>query len=313
MSKIFAVWYTLAIAGLMCANSAHAIATPTSPRTFVASTGVDTNACSRAAPCRTFAAAVPLTSYAGEIVVLDSAGYGPITITQSITITSPPGVYAGITVTAGNGININAPYAGTIVTLRGLTINGQGGVNGISVTSVSELFIDHCVISNFDATGEAGITVDAFSNVKISNTQISQAYYGVFLGSGAEADIAHTQIFETTYGVYVSADTTPTVAVLSNDVITYASSAVFAKAYVAGTVARTYVAHSTLSSVGYGVHTQATAGTVYAAVNDCLVTETVTALFNEGGAGSATLETFGNNVLRGNSATSGTVTKVSPG
>src|SRR6516165_6570655 len=37
----------------------------------------------------------------GEVTAIDSAGFGPITITQSVTITSPNGVEAGIVPTAG--------------------------------------------------------------------------------------------------------------------------------------------------------------------------------------------------------------------
>jgi hypothetical protein len=76
-------------------------------RTFVASTGLDVNPCSITQPCRAFAAALALTDPDGEIIVKDSAGYGRVTIDRSVTITSPPGIYAGISVLAGtNGIDI---------------------------------------------------------------------------------------------------------------------------------------------------------------------------------------------------------------
>lgn len=45
-------------------------------RTFVASDGNDANACSLIAPCRTFQAAVNLVDSAGEVVALDSGGFG---------------------------------------------------------------------------------------------------------------------------------------------------------------------------------------------------------------------------------------------
>src|SRR5437867_2076048 len=48
-----------------------------SPRTFVSFAGVDSNPCSRPAPCRSFSAALAQTMAGGVIVVLDSAGYGP--------------------------------------------------------------------------------------------------------------------------------------------------------------------------------------------------------------------------------------------
>ncbi len=70
-------------------------------RTFVASSGADTNSCAITQPCRSFASAIALTAAGGEVIVLDSAGYGPVTITQSVSIIAPPGVYAGITAFAG--------------------------------------------------------------------------------------------------------------------------------------------------------------------------------------------------------------------
>ena len=50
----------------------------------------------------------------------------------------------GVTVAAG---------AGDKVTLRGLTINGQGGNRGIVVTSGAEVHIEQCVVTNLVADG----------------------------------------------------------------------------------------------------------------------------------------------------------------
>jgi len=120
-------------------------------RTFVASTGVDNPACSIGAPCRTFTAAITATNAAGEVIILDSAGYGTVTITKSISIISPSGIYAGISVFSGNGVTINAP--GATVVLRGLSINGQGGTNGILVQQASRVRVEGCVVSNMGAVG----------------------------------------------------------------------------------------------------------------------------------------------------------------
>src|SRR5207245_7143697 len=104
-------------------------------RTFVsAATGNDANPCTRTAPCRNFAAAIAQTSPGGEVIVLDSGGYGTFTIAQAISIIAPPGVYAGISVFAGTGITISAG-ASDVVTLRGLTLTGLGGFAGIDFNS----------------------------------------------------------------------------------------------------------------------------------------------------------------------------------
>src|SRR4029450_6331613 len=58
-------------------------------RTFVSGSGVDSNPCTLTLPCRSFAAAITQTSIGGEVIVLDSAGYGPVAITQSVSIIAP--------------------------------------------------------------------------------------------------------------------------------------------------------------------------------------------------------------------------------
>src|SRR4030095_16908796 len=97
-------------------------------RTFVASNGLPANTafnCSLVKPFRAFSEAIGVTNAGGEVIVLDSAGYGAVTITKSVSIISPPGIHAGISVFSGDGVTINAG-ASDIVVLRGLSINGQG-------------------------------------------------------------------------------------------------------------------------------------------------------------------------------------------
>src|SRR5262245_9746066 len=106
---------TLAVAALLALGAGHAFAT--AHRTFVASSGNDTNPCTLVAPCRGFTAALAQTSPNGEIVVLDSAGYGTVAIAQSVAINAP----AGISVLSfGPGVAISG--TGLKVVLRGLTI-----------------------------------------------------------------------------------------------------------------------------------------------------------------------------------------------
>jgi len=96
-----------------------------SARTFVSGTGNDASAtCGRAAPCRTFAAAITRTSEFGEIAVLDPAGYGTVTITKSISIVDDGVGEAGIRPPPGGfGIRISADEK-AIINLRSLTIGG---------------------------------------------------------------------------------------------------------------------------------------------------------------------------------------------
>ncbi len=87
----------------------------------------------------------------GEVIVLDSAGYGPVTITKSVSLIAPNGIYAGVTVSTGDGITSMRPER--IVVLRGLSINGQGGDNGINLLQAERLRIESCVISNMGVDG----------------------------------------------------------------------------------------------------------------------------------------------------------------
>ena len=85
------------------------------------------------------------------MIVLDSAGYGPVTITKSVSIISPAGIYAGISVFSGDGVTVNAP--GATVVLRGLSISGQGGSIGIFAQATARLRIENCVISGLASDG----------------------------------------------------------------------------------------------------------------------------------------------------------------
>jgi parallel beta helix pectate lyase-like protein len=136
-------------------------------RTFVSSKGLDTNACSLVAPCRSFAQALTVTDANGEIIVIDSAGYGSVTIDRSVSLIAAPGIYAGVSVFPGtNGVDIATPLVKVV--LRGLAINGQGGNIGINFTNGAELHIENCVVSNM---GSDGIDLSAAgSHVFIEDT-----------------------------------------------------------------------------------------------------------------------------------------------
>src|SRR5215467_9235185 len=119
-------------------------------RTFVSGLGSNSNPCSRTAPCRTFTQAISQTVPGGEVVVLDSAGYSAFTITQAVSIIAPPGVYAGISVFSGDGIDISAGVSDTVI-LRGLTINNQGSNgDGIAFIAGGTLHVEGCAINGFN-------------------------------------------------------------------------------------------------------------------------------------------------------------------
>jgi hypothetical protein len=144
-------------------------------RVFVASYGNDANPCTFLSPCKTFQQAVNVVDAGGEVTAIDSAGFGPITITQAVTITSPPGVEAGIVPAAGGAAIIVNTFGGTTV-LRGLTLEGQGtGTDGVQVIGTGRIEIFDCVIRNFSHDG-IYINIGVFggginpNTVLISNT-----------------------------------------------------------------------------------------------------------------------------------------------
>lgn len=181
----FAQSVMVAIAAFTTFGTSTALAT--AQRTFVASTGVDTNACSLTAPCRSFGAAILQTSAFGEVIVQDSAGYGPVTITKSVSIISPAGVYAGITVMTGDGIYTNTSYLD--VKLVGLSINGQTGTgSGIVFGNGGWLVVDRCTVRSMGQNG-IKITGDG-TGATITDTRVEgNGDAGVRIADGAKVTI----------------------------------------------------------------------------------------------------------------------------
>jgi hypothetical protein len=179
-------------------------------RTFVSSGGVDTDPCSLALPCRGFTAALTQTKPGGEIIVLDSAGYGPVTITQAVSIVVPPGIYAGVSVTVAgtDGITVSAGAADEVI-LRGLTVNNQVGNNGIVFNSGAALYVESCTIRGFALPGMANIKFapGGASKLFVKDSYIRGGQIGINLANGAtlaSATIDNTRIESNVTGVTAS-------------------------------------------------------------------------------------------------------------
>jgi hypothetical protein len=160
-------------------------------RVFVASYGSDSNPCTYGSPCKTFQQALSVVAVAGEVTAIDSAGFGPVIITQSVAITSPNGVEAGIAAAAGgNAITING--ASAIVSLRGLTLEGSdSGSIGVYMEAGERLDIDNCVIRDYTYSGIYISTADV-NQVTITNTHILNNSYGVYLTTPSNGSLYTT-------------------------------------------------------------------------------------------------------------------------
>jgi hypothetical protein len=130
---------------------------------------------------------VAATSAGSEVDALDPAGYGPITITQAITIEGQGWSYIAPPA-GGNGITINAVSGN--VAIHGVSLNGvgiTGTTTGIQFNSGGSLNVQDCVIRNFANYGIAFLP-SASSTLSVSNTLVSAngstGIYIVPTGSG---------------------------------------------------------------------------------------------------------------------------------
>jgi len=171
-------------------------------RSWVSPSGDDSNSCTAAKPCRTFAGALAKTNPGGEIVAQESGAFGRVTIDKSITIDGG-GKYAGIQTTGSpdRAITIQAGPSDVVV-LRGLTLTGiMFGAQGIFVAaSIGALHVENCAISNFGG----GIEPHGTPNVFIQNTTIRQCGTAVTMNwGGGRALIEHSRLINNGTGVYL--------------------------------------------------------------------------------------------------------------
>ena len=158
--------------------------------------------------------------------MLDPAGYGPLTITQSLSIVNDGVGTASITVPANaTGITV-AAGANDRVHLRGIEIDGNGtsGTVGVTVTSVGALDIFNSVIRHTDlglASGTSGapkvrlidtiVSDNASQGIQFSagvltidRSTITGNYQGVLTGGSARMTMERSIVSGNTDGVDVN-------------------------------------------------------------------------------------------------------------
>lgn len=165
------------------AGSASAI-----ERTFVSeATGNDGNPCTRAAPCLTFTGALSKTDPGGEINVIDAGEYGPVTISQAVTIDGG-GTLASIAAPGTHGIVVSAGASDTVI-LRNLSLNGAGtGLSGIRFLTGRQLAVVRCEIYGFGNGVE--MTHTGAGNLAVKDTFMSSVSRGVRITASGGFSIA---------------------------------------------------------------------------------------------------------------------------
>jgi len=281
---------TQVVAGLViCALAAPALAL--NNRSAVSINGLDTNPCTPASPCRSFGAAIAQTNPGGEIIALDSAGYGPFTVSVTMTISGAPGVHAAITATSSDAIDVSG--TGTeVVTLRNLALIGAAGGQGIVVTQTAEVRVLNCLVKDFPSYGithlsgrlivdrstflDDGFGVSVNGSVVpvqavISNSLIEKCGNCVAILGAATATITNCVIAGGSNGVDVGSSPLVsgviTAAVIESSTLAYNNVAVLATASGSNNSVIVYLAQDNISFSPTGVST----------------------------SGAATVKTFGNN------------------
>lgn len=173
-------------------------------RTWVSADGLDSNPCTREFPCRNFTRGIEMVAPGGEVVAMDSGGFGPAAVTKSATLLAPPGVHAAIAPTSGNAIGIHAGMSGQVI-LRNLYLNSQGATNGITVETVEALHVENCVINGFEFYGILFDPTNDDGRLYVADTVIRHCEgAGIYvLGDGANprATIDSVRLFRNLNGV----------------------------------------------------------------------------------------------------------------
>jgi hypothetical protein len=207
----------LTLAGLVL--SASPARANTYNRTWVASNGSDSNPCTRSKPCATFQGALSKTAPGGEVDVVDSAEYGPLNITFSVTIdggdavgrigtlalSTTCGPSFAICVSTGNG-------AGPVV-LRNLAVNTNTVAPSVAIISSGPVFLERMtlqstqvnadssqVIIKDTAIREGSLFIHAPNNSILENVTMTGG--GISCANGGNLSLRHVTVTNTGYGIY---------------------------------------------------------------------------------------------------------------
>jgi hypothetical protein len=210
----------IAISAFLAFIASPAAAQALTQRTWVSGTGDDANACSRTAPCRSFAGAISKTSIHGEIDCLDSAEFFTVIIQKSVTIDCKDAIGSVNNAGVATGIDIkfNAfDPSDTLkqVNLRNLTVQGiDNGERGILIEGVGQatfVSIENCVIDgNYSGVGDGINDLRSRGALAVDNTIVRNNGNGIAIQSfqtgSLRAVITNTHVLNSGSGIVVGPD-----------------------------------------------------------------------------------------------------------
>jgi parallel beta helix pectate lyase-like protein len=298
----------ICIAAILFALASPAFAQAT--RTWVSGVGDDANPCSRTAPCKTFAGAISKTATNGEINVIDSGGFGAVTITKSITIDGA-GAHASILAANVNGIIVNGP--GITVNLRNLSINGANFTigNGIRILQASGVNIDNVNIMNFAGSGTngRGITIETTTSgviVSISNSTIYNTNnFGIHSAPTSGNVVLLAENVRIARGTVSAIDLRESTALTINRSVLTGNRNGAGVTLELGTATAT-ISNSVLAGNAIGVNNEAGGAPSVLLYGNLITRNTVAGLRINGG----TMTSLGNNIIRGNAGNEAPTTTI---
>lgn len=259
-----------------------------SNRVFVsARTGSDANSCnSIATPCQTLQGAVNQVNAGGAVLVLDSGGYGPLSIGKAVSIEAPPGIEAFIHPPSGAAITIWAG-AGDVVVLRGLTLSG-GPSYGIDFIVGLALHVERCVIQGF----QTGIIASRASGTIQSDLFVEDTVVRNCAVHGIAVQALNGVVRATIDGCTLE----------GNGSFGLSSSADYCSSCVARTVARKTVAAG--NGVGFSVSTYGPGRAAELTLDECTAANNrVRGIQGTGLAGGTAVVRFSRSTVTGNGGT----------
>ena len=267
-------------------------------RAFVALTGSDANPCTFVSPCKSAQHAHDIVAPGGEVRMLDPGSYGLLTITKAVSILGDG--HGGLAACCGlTAVTINAG-AGDRINLRGLVIEGFfGGGSGIQLNSAGFLDIQDCIIRDFNGNG-MNFSPSSILGISMTNSTVSANFgQGIELQPVASSGTINVSLDRVTLASNGGNGLDVTGTFVAINVSVYnsaiANNGGGIRSQSDGPPAAVTVHHSEIAGNGIGLQAAGATGTVR--FTKSTITGNGTGI---SGVSGGTLESFGDNALRGN-------------